>query len=169
MQVNGRKDMGEIPMEDSMPLSIGGAAYRIVLFDDKYVVFAEDKSRVASTVSFTHAVELAAIDASGVGDAGHARDPRHELFNKTASRRFIDEVSDAMAAGEAFEFSFRKQAFVVTPSKEAGGVFVTTSMGDVPMLVGVYGCDEPDRIVGDAMAGKAMPLSPAGAWKVDAA
>ena len=48
--------------------------------------------------------------------------------------------------------------FAVAPSKEVGGVVVTTGRGDVPVLVGVYDANTCNMILGDAMSGKAPPL-----------
>lgn len=156
--MNQRTEVGELGIESSMPLSIGGAAYRVAILDDEYVVVSEDGLRVGGTPSFTHAVELAAMDAAGVGDSGHARDPRTALFREAVSGLSKSRVLNAMEAGEAFTFSLRGRAFVATPSREADGFVVTTSRGDAPMLVGVYGRDDCGRLIGDAMAGKALPL-----------
>lgn len=153
-----RTEVGELGTELSMPLSIGGAEYRVVLDDDEYAVVSEDGLRVGCTPSFTHAVELAAMDAAGVGDSGHARDPRQALFREAVSGLSTSRVLNAMEAGDAFMFSLKGRVFVATPSKEADGFVVTTSRGDVPMLVGVYGRDDCGRLIGDATAGKGLPL-----------
>ena len=153
-----RTEVGELVFELSMPLSIGGVAYTVALVGDEYNVVSEDGLRVGGTPSFTHAVELAAMDAAGAGDSGHARDPRQALFRETVSGLSTSRVLNAMEAGEAFTFSLKGRTFVATPSKEADGFVVTTSRGDVPMLVGVYGRDECGRLIGDATAGRALPL-----------
>lgn len=158
MEMNKRTDVGELGTELSMPLSIGGVTYKVVLVDDEYAVVSEDGLRVYCTPSFTHAVEIAAMDAAGVGDSGHARDPRQALFREAVSGLSKSKVLNAMEAGEAFTFSLKGRAFVATPSKETDGFVVTTSRGDVPMLVGVYGRDECGRLIGDATAGRALPL-----------
>ena len=157
-EMNKRTEVGELGTELSMPLSIGGVTYKVVLVDDEYAVVSEDGLRVGCTPSFTHAVELAAMDAAGPGDSGHSRDPRQALFRETVSGLSTSRVLNAMEAGEAFTFSLKGRAFVATPSKEADGFVVTTSRGDVPMLVGVYGRDECGRLIGDATAGRALPL-----------
>ena len=157
-EMNKRTEVGELVTEFSMPLSIGGVTYTVVLVDDEYAVVSEDGLRVGCTTSFTHAVELAAMDAAGPGDSGHVRDPRTALFREAVSRLSTSRVLNAMEAGEAFTFSLKGMAFVATPSKEADGFVVTTSSGDVPMLVGVYGRDECGRLIGDATAGRALPL-----------
>lgn len=156
--MNKRTEVGELGTELSMPLSIGGVTYTVILVDDEYAVVSEDGLRVGSTTSFTHAVELAAMDAAGAGDSGHACDPRQALFREAVSRISKSRVLNAMEAGEAFTFSLKGRAFVATPSKEADGFVVTTSRGDVPMLVGVYGRDDCGRLIGDATAGRALPL-----------
>lgn len=156
--MNQRTDIGELGIERSMQLSIGGAEYTVSVRDDEYAVVSEDGLRVGGTPSFTHAVELAAMDAAGVGDSGHARDPRQALFREAVSELSKSRVLNAMEAGEAFEFSLRGRVFVATPSREADGFVVATSKGDAPMLVGVYGRDDCGRLIGDAMAGKALPL-----------
>lgn len=158
MEMNRRTEIGELCTELSMPLSIGGVTYTVILVDDEYVVVSEDGLRVGGTPSFTHAVELAAMDAAGAGDSGHARDPRQALFLETVSGLSTSRVLNAMEAGEAFTFSLNGSAFVATPSKEADGFVVTTIRDDVPMLVGVYGRDDCGRLIGDATAGKALPL-----------
>ena len=155
---NKRTEMGELGTELSMPLSIGGVAYTVTLVDDEYAVVSEDGLRVGCTPSFTHAVELAAMDAAGAGDSGHARDPRQALFRETVSGLSTSRVLNAMEAGDAFMFSLKGRVFVATPSNEADGFVVTTSRGDVPMLVGVYGRDDCGRLIGDVTAGKALPL-----------
>lgn len=157
-EMNKRTEIGELGTELSMPLSIGGVTYTVVLVDDEYAVVSEDGLRVGCTTSFTHAVELAAMDAAGTGDSGHARDPRQALFREAVSGISTSRVLNAMDAGEAFTFSLKGSAFVATPSKEADGFVVTTIRGDVPMLVGVYGRDDCGRLIGDATAGKALPL-----------
>lgn len=156
--MNQRTDIGELGIERSMQLSIGGSEYTVAILDDEYAVVSDDGLRVGGTPSFTHAVELAAMDAAGVGDSGHARDPRQALFREAVSGLSKSRVLNAMEAGEAFAFSLRGRAFVATPSSEADGFVVTTSRGDAPMLVGVYGRDDCGRLIGDAMAGKALPL-----------
>lgn len=156
--MNKRTEVGELGTEFSMPMSIGGVTYTVVLDDDEYAVVSEDGLRVGCTPSFTHAVELAAMDAAGVGDSGHARDPRQALFREAVSGLSTSRVLNAMEAGDAFMFSLKGRVFVATPSKEADGFVVTTSRGDVPMLVGVYGRDDCGRLIGDATAGKALPL-----------
>ena len=75
-----RTEMGELGTELSMPLSIGGVAYTVTLVGDEYNVVSWDGLRVGGTPSFTHTVELAAMDAAGRGDSGHARGPRTALF-----------------------------------------------------------------------------------------
>lgn len=150
--MNQRTEVGELDIERSMQLSIGGAEHTVSIRDDEYAVVSEDGLRVGGTPSFTHAVELAAMDAAGVGDSGQA------LFREAVSGLSKSRVLNAMEAGEAFAFSLRGRAFVATPSREADGFVVTTSRGDAPMLVGVYGRDDCGRLIGDAMAGKALPL-----------
>lgn len=158
MEMNKRTEVGELGTELSMQLSIGGSEYRVVLVDDEYAVVSEDGLRIGCTPSFTHAVELAAMDAGGVGDSGHSRDPRQAMFREAVSGLSTSRVLNAMEAGEAFTFSLKGRTFVATPSKEADGFVVTTSRGDVPMLVGVYRRDECGRLIGDATAGRALPL-----------
>lgn len=158
MEMNKRTEVGELGIESSMPLSIGGVTYTVVLDDDEYAVVSEDGLRVGCTPSFTHAVELAAMDAAGAGDSGHARDPRQALFRETVSGLSKSRVLNAMEAGDAFTFSLKGRAFVATPSREADGFVVTTNRGDVPMLVGVYGRDECGKLIGDATVGRALPL-----------
>lgn len=153
-----RTEIGELSTELSMPLSIGGAAYTVTLVDDEYNVVSEDGLRVGGTQSFTHAVELAAMDAAGPGDSGHTRDPRTALFRDAVSGYSMGRVSEAMATGGSFSFSLKGRRFVATPSREAGGFIVTTHDGDAPMLVGVYGRDECGKLIGDATAGKCLPL-----------
>lgn len=156
--MNKRTEVGELGTELSMPMSIGGVTYTVVLDDDEYAVVSEDGLRVGCTPSFTHAVELAAMDAAGVGDSGHARDPRQALFREAVSGLSTSRVLNAMEAGDAFMFSLKGRVFVATPSNEVDGFVVTTSRGDVPMLVGVYGRDDCGRLIGDATAGKALSL-----------
>ena len=59
-----RTEMGELGTELSMLLSIGGVAYTVTLVGDEYNVVSWDGLRVGGTPSFTHAVELAAMDAA---------------------------------------------------------------------------------------------------------
>lgn len=153
-----RTEVGELVVELSMPLSIGGVAYTVALTGDGYAVVSEDGLCVGDTPSFTHAVELAAMDAAGIGDSMHARDPRTALFRDAVSGYSTGRVSEAMAAGGSFAFSLKGRRFVATPSREAGGFIVTTHDGDVPMLVGVYGRDDCGKLIGDAMAGRYLPL-----------
>lgn len=157
-EMNKSTEVVELVTEFSMPLSIGGVTYTVVIVDEEHAVVSEDGLRVDCTPSFTHAVELTAMDTAGYGDYGHARDPRQAMFREAVSELSTSRVLNSMDAVKAFKFSLKVRAFVATPSKDADGFVVTTSMGNVPMLFGVYGRDECDRLIWDATVGKAMPL-----------